>query len=108
MLSLDEVEYERPYPMTEVDERTEACCSRCGLNSRPKPAAEITVIRHRHAGHKNGQWMCYCREHVPDMEWVEGGSRERVRGIGPTCPRCWVTVPAASRWCDNCDRSIDD
>jgi len=43
---------------------------------------------------------------MPEAEWVEGGSQAGVRGIGPTCPRCWVTVPAVSRWCDNCDRSI--
>jgi hypothetical protein len=38
MLSLEEMEYERPYPMTEVDERTEIYCSRCGVNSKPKRA----------------------------------------------------------------------
>jgi len=41
------------------------------------------------------------REHMPEAEWVEGGSQAGVRGIGPTCPRCWVSVPAVSRWCDN-------
>ena len=108
MLSYEEMDYERPYPMTEVDPRTEIYCSRCGINSKWKPAEQLTVIRHHHARHKDGHWMWSCREHMPEAEWVEGGSQAGVRGIGPTCPRCWVTVPAASRWCDNCDRSIDE
>ena len=108
MLSYEEMDYERPYPMTEVDPRTEIYCSRCGINSKWKPAEQLTVIRHHQPRHKDGHWMWYCREHMPEAEWVEGGSQAGVRGIGPTCPRCWVTVPAVSRWCDNCDRSIDE
>ena len=68
MLSYEEMDYERPYPMTEVDPRTEIYCSRCGVNSKPKPAEQLTVIRHHHARQKDGHLMWYCREHLPETE----------------------------------------
>ena len=86
MLSYEEMDYERPYPMTEVDPRTELYCSRCGINSKWKPAEQLTVIRHHHARHKDGHWMWYCREHMPEAEWVEGGFAGRCQGH-------WADVP---------------
>ena len=59
VLSYEEMDYERPYPMTEVDPRTEIYCSRCGINSKWKPAEKLTVTRHHHARHKDGHWMWY-------------------------------------------------
>lgn len=104
-LSGDDVEFEVPYPFAQVDRRAAARCSRCGTASTPRPAQELTVIMHHHARHQR-HWMVYCREHVPGREWDSGDPSGLAGARGPVCPSCFLQVPAATRWCDDCERFV--
>ena len=66
----EQIEFETPRVLSEVfpsrilapEDRRK--CSRCGVESRPLPASELTVIKHRHSGQPLGQLRIYCHEHL--------------------------------------------
>jgi len=102
VLSYEEMDYEWPYPMTEVDPRTEIYCSRCGINSKWKPAEQLTVIRHHQPRHKDGHWMCTagstCRKPSGSRvarRQVSGALGRRAQDAGSPCQRCLGGVTTA-------------
>lgn len=106
MSAWDDLEYEKPYPMAEISERTEAHCSVCGRGSRPRAESELTVIKHRHNTHQRGHSRIYCRDHLPVNEWGSGTGAGRLKTMGSVCETCWMAVPL-SGICDNCGEYVE-
>lgn len=108
------VEFERPYPVTELTTERSARCSTCGPESPPKPAAELVAVLHRVARNKDGVWRVYCAEHrarakefnaPPPPPVRKAPAREPVATPRIICPGCFLEAPP-TRWCDNCEIRI--
>jgi RNA polymerase subunit RPABC4/transcription elongation factor Spt4 len=107
------IEFETPYVLAEVfpsrilapeDQRK---CSQCGVESRPLPASELTVIKHRHSSQPLGHMRIYCHEHLAGAkEWTESAGGETSRRTGPVCPNCFMTVPTGTGVCETCGETV--
>jgi hypothetical protein len=106
------IEFEVPRILSEVfPDRASAPgelrrCSQCGTGSRPLPADQLTVIKHRHDTQPLGHLRLYCPTHAAEArEWLSSGSKGSGR-VGPVCPSCNYTAPVGTRICDICGQQV--
>lgn len=86
---LEDMEFERPYPLAEVNSDARAKCSRCGLSRVPRPVSELVAIKHRDAHHPAGLWKIYCPEHLPavPVAGADAPVASRARAAASRAPR---------------------
>ena len=109
----EQIEFETPRVLSEVfpsrilapEDRRK--CSQCGVESRPLPASELTVIKHRHSSQPLGQLRIYCHDHLAGAKESTGSvGGETSRRTGSVCPSCFMTVPTGTGVCETCGETV--
>ena len=107
----DLIEFETEYVVADpfpdrIDRSDLLKCSACGAESKPLPATEVTVIKHRHGSPPLGHLRLHFHTHLAaaKLEWgSSGGGSQR---MGAICPNCRVAVPVGTGECDTCGRTV--
>ena len=101
------IEFDVEYNLAEVfPDRIHASelmrkCTVCGAASQALPAADLTVIKIRHATQPMGNLRLYCPDHLSQSRGQSGHSSPQ-GPAGPVCPTCFLAIPSGTLECDAC------
>jgi len=101
---LEGIPPETPIPLTQigehggryVDNGPGMYCSPEGTTSMRRARTELWAIRHQTRPDRPGQLRFYCRDHLPDREWVAGRDSLTARTDEYTCGDCFLLVREGS------------